>query len=73
MGTILVQAFFQGVLVVVVTMEQLGPTRLGAVMATVPAFAGIGAVFFLGEPFHGCSHSDCCSLQRRHGWAPEAE
>ncbi|HRF88110.1 MAG: DMT family transporter [Cellvibrionales bacterium] len=57
-SAILLQAFFQGVLVVVVAMltfmkamEQLGPTRLGAVMATVPAFAGIGAVVFLGEPF----------------------
>ncbi len=57
-NAILVQAFFQGVLVVVVAMltfmkamEQLGPTRLGAVMATVPAFAGIGAVALLGEPF----------------------
>lgn len=57
-STILVQAFFQGVLVVVVAMltfmramEQLGPTRLGAVMATVPAFAGIGAVVLLHEPF----------------------
>ncbi|HSC74873.1 MAG TPA: DMT family transporter [Pseudomonadales bacterium] len=55
---ILLQAFFQGVLVVIVAMlcfmqamERLGPTRLGAVMATVPAFAGIGAVLILGEPF----------------------
>ena len=57
-SAILLQAFFQGVLVVVVAMltfmqamAQLGPTRLGAVMATVPAFAGISAVVFLGEPF----------------------
>lgn len=55
---ILVQAFFQGVLVVIVAMlcfmqamAKLGPTRLGAVMATVPAVAGIGAVVVLGEPF----------------------
>lgn len=55
---ILIQAFFQGVLVVIVAMlcfmqamARLGPTRLGAVMATVPAFAGIGAVVVLGEPF----------------------
>lgn len=55
---ILLQAFFQGVLVVIVAMlcfmqamARLGPTRLGAVMATVPAFAGIGAVVLLGEPF----------------------
>jgi drug/metabolite transporter (DMT)-like permease len=55
---ILLQAFFQGVLVVIVAMlcfmqamARLGPTRLGAVMATVPAFAGVGAVLLLGEPF----------------------
>lgn len=55
---ILLQAFFQGVLVVIVAMlcfmqamARLGPTRLGAVMATVPAFAGVGAVVLLGEPF----------------------
>jgi drug/metabolite transporter (DMT)-like permease len=55
---IIIQGFFQGVLVVIVAMlcfmqamERLGPTRLGAVMATVPAFAGLGAVFVLGEPF----------------------
>jgi drug/metabolite transporter (DMT)-like permease len=55
---ILMQAFFQGVMVVIVAMlcfmqamARLGPTRLGAVMATVPAFAGIGAVVLLGEPF----------------------
>jgi drug/metabolite transporter (DMT)-like permease len=55
---ILLQGFFQGVLVVIVAMlcfmqamARLGPTRLGAVMATVPAFAGIGAVLLLGEPF----------------------
>lgn len=57
-SAIAVQAFFQGFLVVIVAMvcfmramEYLGPTRLGAVMATVPAFAGIGAVLLLGEPF----------------------
>lgn len=55
---IVIQGVFQGVLVVIVAMlcfmqamERLGPTRLGAVMATVPAFAGIGAVVILGEPF----------------------
>ena len=55
---ILLQGFFHGVLVVIVAMlcfmqamARLGPTRLGAVMATVPAFAGIGAVLILGEPF----------------------
>lgn len=55
---ILIQGFFHGILVVIVAMlcfmqamARLGPTRLGAVMATVPAFAGIGAVVVLGEPF----------------------
>lgn len=55
---ILIQGFFHGVLVVIVAMlcfmqamARLGPTRLGAVMATVPAFAGIGAVLILNEPF----------------------
>lgn len=57
-SVILLQGAFHGVLVVVVAMlcfmqamAQLGPTRLGAVMATVPAVAGLGAVCWLGEPF----------------------
>ncbi|MDP2229218.1 MAG: DMT family transporter [Moraxellaceae bacterium] len=55
---VLVQAFYQGVLVVILAMllymqamVRLGPTRLGAVMATVPAVAGISATLILGEPF----------------------
>ena len=55
---VLLQGFFQGVMVVIVAMlcfmqamARLGPTRLGAVMATVPAFAGLGSVMFLHEPF----------------------
>lgn len=58
MATIWLQAFYQGVLVVIVAMVlymqalvRLGPTQLGAVMATVPAVAGIGATLALGEPF----------------------
>ena len=54
---VLVQAFYQGVLVVIVAMVlymqamvRLGPTRLGAIMATVPAVAGLGAWLVLGEP-----------------------
>lgn len=57
-SVIVLQGAFHGVLVVVVAMlcfmqamAQLGPTRLGAVMATVPALAGLGAVPLLGEPF----------------------
>jgi drug/metabolite transporter (DMT)-like permease len=52
------QALYQGVLVMIVAMVlyiqamvRLGPTRLGAVMATVPAVAGLGATLVLGEPF----------------------
>lgn len=55
-GVILGQGFFHGILVVVVAMwlflqamARLGPNRLGAVMALVPALAGLGAVFILGE------------------------
>ncbi len=55
---ILIQGFFQGVMVVIVAMlcfmqamARLGPTRLGAVMATVPGIAGLGAVLVLHEPF----------------------
>lgn len=57
-SAIVVQGIFHGVLVVIVAMltfmqamAKLGPTRLGAVMATVPAVAGLGAVLVLGEPF----------------------
>lgn len=57
-SAIATQAFYQGVLVVIVAMVlymqalvRLGPTQLGAVMATVPAVAGIGATLALGEPF----------------------
>jgi len=55
---IVIQGVFHGILVVVVAMlcfmqamQRLGPTRLGAVMAMVPAVAGLGAVFILHEPF----------------------
>ena len=58
LGAIALQGFFQGVMVVIVAMlffmqamARLGPTRLGSVMATVPAIAGLGAVLLLGEPF----------------------
>lgn len=58
MEVIGLHAFYQGVLVVIVAMVlymqalvRLGPTQLGAVMATVPAVAGIGATLALGEPF----------------------
>lgn len=60
MAAIVTQGFYQGVLVVIVAMllymqalVRLGPTQLGAVMATVPAVAGIGATLALGEPFTG--------------------
>ena len=56
-GTILLQAVYQGVLVVIVAMvlylqamARLGPARLGAFMAMVPAVAGIGVSLALGEP-----------------------
>ncbi len=55
---IVTQGLFHGVLVVIVAMlcymqamVRLGPTRLGAMMAIVPAVAGLGAVVLLGEPF----------------------
>ena len=58
LSAIVTQAFYQGVLVVIVAMllymqalARLGPTQLGAAMATVPAVAGIGATLVLGEPF----------------------
>lgn len=57
-ATLAVQALYQGVLVAIVAMvlymqalARLGPLRLGTVMATVPAIAGIGATLVLGEPF----------------------
>ena len=57
-SAIFLQGVFHGVLVVIVAMlcfmqamQRLGPTRLGAVMAMVPAVAGLGAVFILDEPF----------------------
>lgn len=57
-SALVTQAFYQGVLVVIVAMmlymqalARLGPTQLGAAMATVPAVAGIGATLALGEPF----------------------
>lgn len=56
--TVLLQALYQGVLVAIVAMvlymqalARLGPLRLGTVMATVPAIAGLGATLVLGEPF----------------------
>jgi drug/metabolite transporter (DMT)-like permease len=57
-SAVLLQAFYQGVLVAIVAMilymqalARLGPLRLGTAMATVPAIAGIGATLLLGEPF----------------------
>lgn len=56
-GDVLLQAFYQGGLVAVVAMilylqamQRLGPARLGALMAMVPALAGIGTSLVLGEP-----------------------
>lgn len=53
---IILQAFYQGVVVAVIAMlffmaamTRLGPTRLGAFMALVPAVAGISASLILGE------------------------
>lgn len=55
---IVVQGLFHGLMVVIVAMlcymqamVRLGPTRLGAMMALVPAIAGLGAVMILDEPF----------------------
>lgn len=52
------QGVFHGVFVVIIAtwlymeaMKTLGPTRLGAVMALVPATSGLAAVLVLGEPF----------------------
>jgi drug/metabolite transporter (DMT)-like permease len=57
LSAVLAQAFYQGVLVVIVAMVfymqamvRLGPTRLGAIMAVVPAVAGLGAWLVLQEP-----------------------
>lgn len=59
LGDIVLQALYQGVVVAVVAMlffmaamTRLGPTRLGAFMALVPAVAGIGASLILGEPLN---------------------
>lgn len=56
--TLIVQGVFHGILVVIVAMwlfmqamVRLGPTRLGAVMAIVPAVAGLAAVVVLHEEF----------------------
>lgn len=57
-SVIVIQGVFHGIFVVIVAMlffmqamQRLGPTRLGAVMAMVPAVAGLGAVLVLHEPF----------------------
>jgi drug/metabolite transporter (DMT)-like permease len=57
-SSVLLQGFYHGVLVAIVAMvlymqalARLGPMRLGTVMATVPAIAGVGATLVLGEPF----------------------
>jgi len=54
---VLLQALYQGVIVVIVAMvlymqamQRLGPARLGAMMALVPALAGIGVSLLLDEP-----------------------
>lgn len=56
-GEVLLQSFYQGVLVVIVAMvfymqamQRLGPARLGAMMALVPAIAGVGVSLLLDEP-----------------------
>lgn len=56
LNDILLQAIYQGVVVAVIAMlffmaamTRLGPTRLGACMALVPAVAGISASLILGE------------------------
>lgn len=58
LATVLLQGLYQGVIVAILAMVlymqallRLGPTRLGTVMATVPALAGLGATLVLGEPF----------------------
>lgn len=57
---VILQGIYQGVLVLIVAMVlymqamvRLGPARLGAMMATVPAVSGIGASLWLGEPLTG--------------------
>ncbi|HSC69417.1 MAG TPA: DMT family transporter [Cellvibrio sp.] len=57
LADIALQAFYQGVVVAVIAMlfymaamTRLGPTRLGACMALVPAVAGISASLILAEP-----------------------
>lgn len=57
MMTVLLQAIYQGVFVVIIAMVlymqalvRLGPARLGAMMAMVPAIAGTGVSLVLGEP-----------------------
>lgn len=59
-GAIALQAVYQGIFVVIVAMvlylqamQRLGPARVGAFMAVVPAVAGIGASLVLGEPLSG--------------------
>jgi drug/metabolite transporter (DMT)-like permease len=53
---VLLQSFYQGIIVVIVAMvlymqamQRLGPARLGAMMALVPALAGVGVSLLLGE------------------------
>lgn len=60
MHVLVAQGFYNGVLVVIVAMllymqamVRLGPTRLGSIMAVVPAVAGIGSSLVLGEPLSG--------------------
>lgn len=57
---IALQGGYQGVLVVIVAMvlytravAELGPTRIAAIMATVPALSALLAVPILGEPLSG--------------------
>lgn len=56
LGDIVLQAFYQGVVVAVIAMlffmaamTRLGPARTGACMALVPAIAGVSASLILGE------------------------
>jgi len=58
--TIAIQALYQGLLAIVVQMplyvgavRLIGATRLGTLMALVPALAGFAAVPILGEPLSG--------------------
>ena len=57
-AAIALQSVYQGIIVVIVAMffymqamQKLGPTRLSAMMACVPAVAGLSAVMILNEPF----------------------